>query len=165
MRLCKIGHGLRLAALAVMVLAAVPAAATHFRYGHFDWERKSRVIIPEFPHAPAAVTGLGPQYLNVGGDVDGTPVTYGKLTLLNSGGVTVNGPAGLNYTLNGPVLFGGLASDPAFVAKKGLLFNPLNGRAAGNFYVAAVPEPASWALMIAGFGGVGLAARRQRRLA
>lgn len=29
----------------------------------------------------------------------------------------------------------------------------------------AVPEPASWALMIAGFGGVGAVARRRRRLA
>lgn len=29
--------------------------------------------------------------------------------------------------------------------------------------VAAVPEPETWALMIAGFGGVGLAMRRRRR--
>jgi hypothetical protein len=28
--------------------------------------------------------------------------------------------------------------------------------------LAAIPEPASWALMIAGFGTVGLAARRRR---
>jgi hypothetical protein len=32
----------------------------------------------------------------------------------------------------------------------------------GNFY-PAVPEPATWALMLLGFGGIGFAMRRQRR--
>ena len=31
--------------------------------------------------------------------------------------------------------------------------------------LADVPEPASWAMMLAGFGIVGLTARRQRRMA
>jgi hypothetical protein len=34
-----------------------------------------------------------------------------------------------------------------------------------NFASTAVPEPAGWALMLAGFGGVGWAARRRRGLA
>lgn len=162
----NLGHGLRaLAGVAMLVHVAAPAAATHFRYRHYDWANKSRVIIPELAHTPDAVTGLGPQYLDVGGDVDGTPAVFGKLTLRSSGGITVNGPSGLNYTLNGPVLFGGPASDPVFTAKKGDLFNPTTGLKAGTFAIAAVPEPTSWALMIAGFGAVGLAARRQRRLA
>jgi len=36
--------------------------------------------------------------------------------------------------------------------------------AAFNVYGGAVPEPASWALMIAGFGMVGVAARRSRKV-
>jgi len=33
----------------------------------------------------------------------------------------------------------------------------------GNVNAPAVPEPASWALMLLGFGGIGLLARRRRR--
>ncbi|OYQ25747.1 hypothetical protein CHU93_13575 [Sandarakinorhabdus cyanobacteriorum] len=166
MGMFTLGRGLRaMAVVALIAATAAPAAATHFRYRHYDWANKSRVIVPELAHTPDAVTGLGPQYLNVGGDVNGTPAEFGKLTFLHSGGIAVNGPSGLNYTLNGAVLFAGPASAPVFTAKKGDLFNPGSGLKAGTFAIAAVPEPDSWALMIAGFGVVGLAARRQRRLA
>jgi hypothetical protein len=39
------------------------------------------------------------------------------------------------------------------------------GLVSGNasFYAAAVPEPATWALMLLGFGGIGMAMRRRRR--
>ena len=37
------------------------------------------------------------------------------------------------------------------------------GPALDNVSVAAVPEPASWALMLVGFGGLGAVLRRQRR--
>jgi hypothetical protein len=37
----------------------------------------------------------------------------------------------------------------------------LSGNA--SFYQAAVPEPATWALMLIGFGGIGMAMRRRRR--
>jgi hypothetical protein len=32
-----------------------------------------------------------------------------------------------------------------------------------NGYIRAVPEPGTWALMLLGFGGIGLAMRRRRR--
>ena len=37
----------------------------------------------------------------------------------------------------------------------------ISGNAA--FYTAAVPEPAAWALMLLGFGGIGVMLRRRRR--
>jgi hypothetical protein len=43
---------------------------------------------------------------------------------------------------------------------------PTNGgTVSGNssFYLAAVPEPATWAMMLIGFGGMGMAMRRRRR--
>lgn len=46
-------------------------------------------------------------------------------------------------------------------------FNSPSGGAtlSGNssFYPAGVPEPATWAMMLIGFGGIGLATRRRRR--
>lgn len=41
----------------------------------------------------------------------------------------------------------------------------VNAAATGNFtfYVAAVPEPATWALMLIGFAGVGMALRFRRK--
>jgi hypothetical protein len=39
------------------------------------------------------------------------------------------------------------------------------GTVSGNssFYLATVPEPATWAMMLLGFGGIGFAMRRRRR--
>jgi hypothetical protein len=39
-----------------------------------------------------------------------------------------------------------------------------NASATGNFAADAIPEPASWALMIMGFGGVGAMLRNRRRV-
>lgn len=42
---------------------------------------------------------------------------------------------------------------------------PLVNATYARFQLAAIPEPGTWALMIAGFGGVGAAARRRRAVA
>jgi len=38
-----------------------------------------------------------------------------------------------------------------------------SGNISGNAAFAAVPEPATWGLMLLGFGGIGMAMRRRRR--
>ena len=45
------------------------------------------------------------------------------------------------------------------------IFGPTTISASFNVADAAVPEPASWAMMVAGFGAVGLALRRRQRAA
>jgi PEP-CTERM motif-containing protein len=39
-----------------------------------------------------------------------------------------------------------------------------NGSYVGNLNIAAVPEPATWAMMLIGFGAMGLALRRRRQV-
>ncbi|MEO9468872.1 PEPxxWA-CTERM sorting domain-containing protein [Parasphingorhabdus sp.] len=70
------------------------------------------------------------------------------------GSQTVNVTLG-NYGLlsyAGPVSFVNISSDQAFWVLDDLSFN-----------AAAVPEPATWAFMIFGFGAIGGAMRRQRK--
>jgi hypothetical protein len=60
-----------------------------------------------------------------------------------------------------------LSVTPAFGAATGKAMNSFRANGGGNFSFQAVgvPEPAAWALMIAGFAGVGGVLRRQRRVA
>jgi len=70
-----------------------------------------------------------------------------------------------NFT-GAPVTFTALRGQADVVGFGGALAPTLTFNQARLLIVAnAVPEPATWALMILGFGGVGAALRRQRRAA
>jgi hypothetical protein len=56
-----------------------------------------------------------------------------------------------------------LAVSPAFGALSHKALNSFRANGGGNFsMLQAVPEPATWGLMIVGFGGLGVMARRRR---
>lgn len=79
---------------------------------------------------------------------------FGALT----GSTTLTMLSGYNiYNLNGLGTFKGLTffnnNDPSGVRFQNMSYNSVGG---------AVPEPASWAMMLLGFGAVGLAVRRRR---
>ncbi|MFL6766001.1 MAG: FxDxF family PEP-CTERM protein [Sphingomicrobium sp.] len=58
-----------------------------------------------------------------------------------------------------------LAAGPHNLFVNGSLNSPVGTAAtySGTLNIAAVPEPATWAMMLLGFGGIGLAMRRKRR--
>ena len=99
--------------------------------------------------------------------------TYNSLTLLFSnstsityqGGQIINGlsfPSGsqISGESNGQVLFAAQSGDPDIV---GATFSSTeNSFEFDNIATGAVPEPATWAMMIAGFGLVGSTLRRRR---
>ena len=77
--------------------------------------------------------------------------------------------ANLGFTqFNAPTLFTGSPSNPTFLTGAFTLINPFFGN--GQLTIspvaaAAVPEPASWGMMILGLGGVGFAMRRRQTVA
>lgn len=72
----------------------------------------------------------------------------------------------LGFTQFGsPVLFSGPPGSPTFSTGTFTLINPFfgNGTLTISEATAAVPEPATWAMMLLGFGAMGVTMRRRRR--
>jgi hypothetical protein len=56
-----------------------------------------------------------------------------------------------------------LGVEPNFGAEPGAALRSFRANGGGNFSFRAVPEPAAWALMLVGFGGIGALLRSRRR--
>jgi len=127
--------------------------------------------------SPATFT-LGPvsQITFLWGSVDGDPIDYNVLTLLgthdpdNGGAAYVfNGndilhPADGNQGVGGTALVTLTFTGADRFNFTGLQFNAsVNAFEIDSMNVTAVPEPATWAMMIGGFGLIGLSMRRRRR--
>ncbi len=68
------------------------------------------------------------------------------------------------YTLNlAGFLIGGKPANEFWTMENGTSTAEIRGRIDLYSVATAVPEPATWAMMILGFGGAGVAIRRQRR--
>ena len=97
------------------------------------------------------VQGLAPTTLTA--TFDPTFTTAALLGSLVSSGATT--PAGFP----GPVDF--TPANGALIVGTYLSNGPQSGTVTGNITFVAVPEPATWAMMIGGFGMIGAAARRR----
>ncbi|WP_260600228.1 PEPxxWA-CTERM sorting domain-containing protein [Sphingomonas endolithica] len=75
----------------------------------------------------------------------------------------------LGFTqFNSPTLFTGSPSNPIFLTGSFTLVNPFFGDGTLTISPAAVagavPEPATWAMMLVGFGGIGFSMRRRLKV-
>lgn len=90
-----------------------------------------------------------------------SPVLGGGLTL------DVEGVGGLFF--QGDPLFSGYEDAPTFVPGDYVGTDGVSGPTIYNISIsnvsAAVPEPATWAMMLLGFGAIGVSARRRRKAA
>jgi hypothetical protein len=106
-------------------------------------------VLAQMTQFGAAANNFGPKPINFY-LYSGTPTG----TLLASSGSSLN--ATLATTLAGGAYY--LQVRPIDIAGRDMLVK-------GSVTLSAVPEPATWAMLISGFGLLGLAARRRRTLA
>jgi opacity protein-like surface antigen len=88
------------------------------------------------------------------GDTHGAPGGYQNSEKISFGFIDPGFNANLNDTFHITYTVSGLADGPLTVTNTVILGSGV-----------AVPEPASWALMMLGFGGIGAAMRRSRQVA
>lgn len=170
----------KLTALIALSLAAIttPASAAVF---DFDFTTTStlfggpnQTIVGTFTTADTTVDRFGfnaLQITGISGTINGQAITglfdsAGPYYYLTSGPTFLDGSGvRFNTALASNIAFfhqDGVASDVYRVNGNGTIsaFGPATSRAAVT--ASAVPEPATWALMLMGFGAMGVAMRRRK---
>jgi hypothetical protein len=172
---------------ALLTGAAMPASAAPF-VGNFTFDMTATK--DNFPSAPT-VTHLGLQTIEVSGltpgllnssafsfsnspcvacisyIVSGDVVQFRMLPAFRPGGSTMGFNIQFDIDLGGDLanaVGANVVAGGAFItyARQGSIFNSASGPLITG-WTAAVPEPASWSLMIGGFGAIGGAMRYRRR--
>lgn len=149
------------AALAMAMIAAVPASAAKLLFTIENPTLADFQFTLDDHATPFSSTLASAMFIDV-------PSSQG-LTIL-----TVFGPdggGGLSYdggpSYFGDVIYTGDVSAPVFHTGVFSLFDPFSGPTDATLTVtlAPVPEPAAWAMMLAGFGMTGAAMRSRRKVA
>jgi hypothetical protein len=156
------------------VLAAAPAQATDFTFSFVSDMFNTGTVTGVLEGLPdgssvepadivitsAPVTGLSYPF-----EMSPTSFTYsGDFTV--SAGVVTGADFTAGSSVTGDVLFGLNASFGNGFGVVGTFNAASNDNGfAGATYAASTPEPATWALVLLGFGGMGAALRSRRRAA
>lgn len=120
---------------------------------------------------PGAVATLTfNQSVDVFGFLIGSPDSYNQLTITSTSGTFNFTPLSLGLSGSGDQSLSQFVNFRTTTAGERILsasftnVPALNAFETANFSAGAVPEPAAWAMMIAGFGLIGGALRRQKKL-
>lgn len=156
-----------LAVLLALVALPGPAVAERVHYEMTGDATASFILSSDGPTWIDA--GLGFGYYNVQGTFDGH--YYNDANVMfpldsNGGGIeavtadwTIEFFSGL-----GPQLFSGSMTGPTLLTGEWDMTDYYFPERSYHLSATAVPEPVSWALMLGGFGAIGSAMRRRRRL-
>jgi hypothetical protein len=115
---------------------------------------------------------IAPYFANILGTLNNAPVTFEYITFYgptDGGGLSAGtqpGDTGTNYfDLFGAQIFGNTNTAPSFAPGTFLFANVLNGPLVDTLTIsaAAAPEPATWAMMLLGFAGIGFVAFRRKQ--
>jgi len=158
--------GSKLLALGIATsIVSVPAAAVTLQFT-LTGDATAQFRLSQTP-VPTGVAGDSFSFFPIPATVNGISGPSEVLFYAASGGGgfdVIQSPDPLNAVFGaGPVLFTGTLAAPVFVIGT---YELTDFNASGDSYtlnIAAVPEPASWAMLIAGFGLTGAAMRQRRR--
>jgi hypothetical protein len=168
----KLSHGIAAAALA---LVAAPANSAVLQ---FDITGADTASFSLDTSTGVAVFLTGPtsnydHFINIPVTVNGTSHTANVdfYDAVSGGGLQISLGGGIDYlSLGGDVVFGGTITSPVFSPGTfNLNYDYITNAATRDTLVIsdgtqpAVPEPATWAMMLLGFGGIGIAMRRSWR--
>lgn len=165
----KIGMLLTVSVAAVTCVTAVPASAATLLFDFFGPSGTASFQLDSNPTPDFASTFIGSDqfgFNNVAGIYGGTPGTASTISFGNGifSSLSITAP-NLGFTqFSSPTLFTGTPTAPVFSTGSYTLINPFfgNGTLTISGISAAVPEPGTWAMMIAGFGAISFAMRRRR---
>lgn len=158
--------GTAIAALAFA--AAAPAAAVPLAFDFSGPSGTATFELDSMPTPDFAGSLFGSDqfgFYNVAGTFGGvrgvaTVVSFGSGSIFSAFSITAPGLGFSQFTA--PTLFTGPPTAPILAPGSFTLINPFFGNAALTISVAPIPEPATWALLLAGFAVTGVAARRTR---
>lgn len=147
---------------------SIPASAAPLLFNFSGPSGTALFQLDSNPTPDFASTFIGSDqfgFNNVAGTFGDTPGTASVIRFGNGifASLSITAP-NLGFTqFSSPTLFTGSPNAPVFSTGSFTLVNPFFGNGTLNISqaVAAVPEPASWAMMIVGFGAIGLARRRR----
>lgn len=155
-----------------MVVAASPAYAARLLFDFSGPSGTAMFQLDSNPTPDSSQTFIGSDqfsFSNVAGTFGGVAGTASTISFGNGifSSLSITAP-NLGFTqFNSPTLFTGSPATPTFLTGSFTLVNPFfgNGRLTiSPVAVAAVPEPATWAMMLVGFGGIGFAMRRRSKV-
>lgn len=154
-----------------MVVAASPAYAATLQFNFSGPSGTAMFQLDSNPTPDFSQSFIGSDqfsFSNVAGTFGGVAGTASTISFGNGifASLNINAP-NLGFTqFSAPPLFTGPPDAPMFLTGSFTLINPFfgNGQLTISPAAAAVPEPATWLIMLVGFGGVGLAMRRRRQI-
>lgn len=152
-----------IACSAVAVAVASPASAAQYNFV-ITGSQTIKFVLDASPTPPIVDPGNYFVLAGVSGTINNAAATFdlgfGSPTYFFNFGL-FNNTVGLGFVSTGTTLFTGTEAAPTF--KLGTFtLTPDSPGPNYSLSITAVPEPASWAMLLAGFGALGMRIRRRR---